>query len=386
MDDFSRTVQIDLKLDSIEQKRRKKVFVKKRSLNTPQDDRAKKETTDLRYEELFQSIYDAAVITDGEGHILKANRRSAQFFQHSLDELHDMNIIDLIAGADASLFTHFSCDSSSDYVLIQAHCCRKDGSLFGAEIAANRMEIPHEQICFFIRNMERRNETENVLRTIRNAVNSSPTGIAVTDTAGIIHYANPSILTMWRVPGSDGMIGQNVANLCEEKEVISSMLELLQNERQPWTGELLAMPRKGGSFPVQMSTAPNTDAEDEIIGFVFAFMDISDRKRAEKAMRTAERDEAMLASLAGACHHLSQPATILMTNAALMRKECANYNGEVQSLIDAYIEAADELQRILRILNNLHQFRSARYLANTDILADYENAILDLPASLAPAD
>src|ERR1035437_3672501 len=54
------------------------------------------------YHEFLQSIYDAVLITDWEGHILDGNTRSTEFLRYEIRELREKTIFDIICGFDAA--------------------------------------------------------------------------------------------------------------------------------------------------------------------------------------------------------------------------------------------------------------------------------------------
>src|ERR1035437_6221032 len=123
------------------------------------------------YHEFLQSIYDAVLITDWEGHILDGNARSTEFLGYALSELRDMAIFDVICGFDEAILQKI-CDNldHDQFTLIEeAYCRRKDQSMFPAEIAINKLHLGNEKhICFFVRDITRRKQDEELLRQTRD--------------------------------------------------------------------------------------------------------------------------------------------------------------------------------------------------------------------------
>jgi len=66
--------------------------------------------------------------------------------------------------------------------------------------------------------------------------------------------------------------------------------------------------RTAGTFDVQVSASCNRNSDGTIIGLLFAFVDISGRKRAQTAEREAERNRAMKESLLAACYQVGNLA------------------------------------------------------------------------------
>jgi PAS domain S-box-containing protein len=55
-----------------------------------------------------------------------------------------------------------------------------------------------------------------------------------------------------------------------------------------WTGEVKAVRRDGSSFPAYLTCSPIWRADGSVAGFVYTFIDITDRKDAEAAIRDSE--------------------------------------------------------------------------------------------------
>lgn len=104
------------------------------------------------FEQLFQSLYDAAILSDLSGRILHANRRATDFLLFTRAELCEMTILDVVSGTDASLFAtlHDNLEGGR-FTMVQAHCIRKDKSTFPSEITVNKLQLRKECFVFFIR-------------------------------------------------------------------------------------------------------------------------------------------------------------------------------------------------------------------------------------------
>jgi hypothetical protein len=91
-----------------------------------------------------------------------------------------------------------------------------------------------------------------------------------------------------------------------------------------------------------------------------------------------ERRRVMLESLGAACHHLGQPATILLANLGIMRNRLANADESVKELVETSAKAVERLGRILHRLNAVNEYKTTRYLEPTEGAGDGESRILDI--------
>lgn len=368
---MSRTIRIDLIPDvAVERARdRKKGIVV--TAGTARQSRAQARTSApgigevsrYYYHELLQSVYDATLITDMQGRIVDANVRALEFLQQERQRLCTLSLFDVIYSADEALLDNLKRNLENErFSLIQAYCLRHDGSFFPAEIAVNRLQFGEMHLCFFIRDITLRRQAEEMLRTEHNAIQNAGNGIAVADRAGVLEYVNPAAARMWRYEGVEGLVGRSVRDLFETSLDVSAMITAPLERGENWQGELRARAGDGAGFDAQVSAVCNRNADGEIAGIVFSFVDISDRKRADAAMRESERQRVMLESLGGACHHLSQPATVLLANLGLIHRRLDAPNEPLRDLLKISVQAAEELARILHRLNCVNEYKTTRYL------------------------
>ena len=165
---FSRTQRIDIHPDflgqSLERKKRQTQIFQKTSSGTISET-VKGVELSADFTNLFQSIYDAIVITDYSGKIQMLNRRAEDFFLVAEGELCGTSIIDLISGAEESLIDTLIANLKDNrFTLIDAVCMRKDKSSFPAEIAVNKIILNDANfLSFFVRDITVRKRTQEAL-------------------------------------------------------------------------------------------------------------------------------------------------------------------------------------------------------------------------------
>ena len=318
-----------------------------------------------RYEELFQSVYDAAVITDLTGTIVDANARAVEFLLYERIELCGLKIYNIISGADDSLIkTLIGNLNKKRFTVIQACCERKDGELFLSEIAVNKLRLGTVHLCFFIRDITVRKHAEEMLVTEHNAIQNAINGIAITNISSQLEYSNPAMASLWGYDNADELMAQDVGELFEDEETASEQFSIVVKHGKNWVKEMKAQKKDGTIFDVQISAACNRNSDGDIVGVVFSVIDINDRKRAEEAEREAERHRVMLESFGAACHHLGQPATILHANLDFMKTHLLGIDESVKDVVESSIEAMDRLGKILHRLNSVNEYKTTEYLQN----------------------
>lgn len=330
---------------------------------------------------LFLNGYDATLITDDGGLIQESNLRATEILGYAGDVLQGQSILAAISGADDSLLkTIRQALAAERFVRISAWCLQASGNFFMAEIAVNKLQTTRGlRFCFFIRDETRRKHAEEELNTTHNAMRNAGTGIAVGNLDGSLAYINPALCRLWHQPLAEVLLGQSLSSLLGDACAAAAVIEAVQNGRD-WEGEVLVRPTAEKELWVQAHAAPNFNSDNQLIGMVLSFVDISDHKRVEQTKRDVERDRVMMQSLGAVCHHLGQPATVLLSSIELMARARDHDPEMLDELLKMSTEAANLLRQTLHELNDLRSYRTVPYLnaANADSVG---GSIIDLRAN-----
>jgi PAS domain S-box-containing protein len=331
----------------------------------------------------LDTVYDAVLITDSKGRVRRANGRAFVLLETDRDGLIGSRIMDWIREAENDFLGRFEDLGEDRFAVIEASCERGDGESFPAEITLKKPTFDGDSLWFFIRNISRRIRTERLLRTILYSVQNSLTGIAVTERDGTLDYANGALRSLFDLPPEAPLRGQNIRDyLGGDPAQIDALFGAMTNRQESWTGELWVVRRNGHRVPVQVAASPNHNRSREDLGISFSFVDLTDQKKAEEAMRALSMEQAMSASLGAACHHLAQPATVLVTNAQLLKDAVRDKGHALCELAESGAAAADQLHRVIDQLNGLQFFRTRRYLDDIEDPDSEENTILDIGTGL----
>jgi PAS domain S-box-containing protein len=242
--------------------------------------------TRSKYEDLLQSVYDAAFITSIGGRILEVNDRAIEFLLYEKSKLCSLNFIDLLDGADETLMRSISDTFKHErFALLQAFCRRRDGTLFPAEIAVSHLSGDENRLCFFVRDITIRHNAEEMLRTEHTAVQTCGSGIAIADADGLLGYVNPAFV---RMLGSDkeSLLNENILEVFGGSEVLEELIEKAFSDNQTWLGELEIINVDGRPLSLQVSAACSRNAEDEVRGIVFSFADLTLCRQTEQPVES----------------------------------------------------------------------------------------------------
>jgi PAS domain S-box-containing protein len=243
-------------------------------------------TGGIDFQQLFQNIYDAVLITDMNGGVVMANVRAHQFFNAAPGQLTRESVLNLVANTDDTLLpTILETLTANRFVLMQGYCLRTDGSFFAAEISVNRLRLSGQDfLSFFIRDTTLRKEQEERLRTGHNALQNSSSGIAITGLDGRIEYWNPAFLSFFALTETQQVEGNDLRTLLCAPETLDVIISTTA-AGQTWTGELEMKRTNETTFFGQVSAAPNLNTNGETVGMVLSILDVTPQKRAQQQLQ-----------------------------------------------------------------------------------------------------
>ena len=173
---------------------------------------------------------------------------------------------------------------------------RKGGSLYTEEMTITPLPNERGEISRFIaikQDITERKRAEEALREseerFRELYDGAPVGYHEYDSEGRITRVNRTDLEMLGYTAEE-MIGQPIWKFNVGEEIVrQQVLEKLSGLRPPGRGLERAYKRKDGTtFPVLIEDRLIRDEKGKITGIRVTIQDITDRKRADEALRQAE--------------------------------------------------------------------------------------------------
>jgi PAS domain S-box-containing protein len=132
--------------------------------------------------------------------------------------------------------------------------------------------------------------TKEALSVAYDALNSSMSGVIITNLDGRITYVNAAFLRMFEYEDKAAVLGENAAVLFATGTVKKfSDVKAIIDEKEGETEEFTAQRKDGTTFPVEVSSSNVSDDKGNIVGRIASFIDIAGRKQAEEALRESEQ-------------------------------------------------------------------------------------------------
>lgn len=129
------------------------------------------------------------------------------------------------------------------------------------------------------------------------AITNSLDGISMGDMEGNIFYVNDALVRMWGYESSDEITGLNAINLWKKPEHATSVIEQLVQQKKVAT-EMEGVRKDGSSFIAHLSASISTDQNGQPLCLMASFIDISEQKEAEVALRRSEETYAKAEEIA----------------------------------------------------------------------------------------
>jgi PAS domain S-box-containing protein len=166
---------------------------------------------------------------------------------------------------------------------------RKDGTIFPMYLAVSEWRHGDERrFTAIVHDLTEQKRAEEELGKLSQAVEQSSSTVIITDCKGKIEYVNPKFTQLTGYTPEEAM-GQNAGILKSghtPQEVYDRLWDTITSGRE-WKGEFLNKKKDGELFWESASIAPVIDPQGVITHFIAVKEDITERKRAEEALRKA---------------------------------------------------------------------------------------------------
>jgi PAS domain S-box-containing protein len=240
---------------------------------------------------VVETVPDIMFTLDIRGNMVKWNRRVVDVTGYSQEELLNKPALAFVPPEEqACTATAIQRAFTEGYAELEGHLLTKDHRLIPYHWTGAALKDPQGQIIGITgigRDVSEKKRAKSLLEATTESIEE---GLLVIDRQGSVTNMNQRFLELWRIP-------QGLADRREDKALLAFVLEQLQDPETFLTKvrELYAHPEQesvdvllfkdGRMF--ECYSRPHLLA-GEIVGRVWSFLDITDRKRIEEALRVSE--------------------------------------------------------------------------------------------------
>jgi PAS domain S-box-containing protein len=249
-----------------------------------------KRRSEERYRTLLESISDSVYVLDREWRHVIVNEATANFTRTPREKLLGNKLTDLFPGVEKTPFfaafkrvmeTRKPETVSGKYVF-------EDGREGWCEVHV--YPVPEGILCIST-DIASRKKTEEELRAseekLRDVFAASPDAITVTDLNGNIVECNQATVALHGYESKEELIGRNSLELIAKKDhkrAIEGLKETLEHGSTK-NVEYTFLTKDGSEFPAELDASVVKDASGKPEYLMATTKDITERKKAEEALR-----------------------------------------------------------------------------------------------------
>lgn len=192
---------------------------------------------------------------------------------------------------------------------------------------------------------------EEELNIVYAALNSAASGVMITDKKGRIKYANATFLRMFEYEFQKEVTGKYADELFTHQGRrrfinIESIIDKSNGETEIFP----ALRKDGTIFHVEVSTSSITDNEGHDVGRMASFVDITERKQMQEALKESSKKIKLFAY--SVSHDLKSPAVGLYGLTKRLHKDYADILDEKgQRYCEQILKAAEQIAALVGQIN-----------------------------------
>jgi PAS domain S-box-containing protein len=256
----------------------------------------KVQESERQYKTILQTTMDGFCLVDKQGKILQVNEAYCRMSGYSVQELLMMRISDVeVIEKPAETAARLQEIMTKGRVRFETKHRRKDGAAYDVEVNAQYQSLHEGWFFTFLHDITERKQTEaalmyhNILLSTQQEVSFD--GILVVDENNRIVSSNSRFADMWGVPreiiesrDDRALLEFVTTRVTDPQSFFQKVQYLYENKKLTSQDELLLT--DGRVF--ERYSAPMFESDGQYLGRVWYFHDITERKRAEEALRVSE--------------------------------------------------------------------------------------------------
>lgn len=249
---------------------------------------------------LTQTTVDRANVgvywADASGRLLYANDTAVEAMGVQRREIDAMYVTDVSPTFEPEeWFTHWEITKHRGSMHYETEFRRKNGETYPVEVYANYLAFADQEYYIaLVNDISARRESESKLRQSATVFDCTAEAIVITDTNGVVRDVNAAFTEIIGYE-RDEVIGRK-PNMWKSdfhnREFYADMWQSII-EIGEWRGEIINRNKDGSVAPALSAISSITDENDEPIGFVAIYTDISQIKESQQQLAHLAHHDAL---------------------------------------------------------------------------------------------
>jgi len=334
-----------------------------------------------KYIFLFEQAADGVLIGNEQGEIIDANASICNMSGYTKEELLG-NKISILFDKKTLENTPLDYDAvlRGETVLTSRKLTKKDGSLIFIEM--NTKKVGDGRLQTYIRDITDRISAQEQIRKseedLRITLNSIGDAVIATDINSRITRMNPvaAELTGWEVKEAEGRHLEEVFYIRDhqnsERNENPVNTVLATGEVVDLENSTVLVSRNGALYHISDSAAPIRDSDNNIVGSVLVFRDVTEQYVLKERLRHSEKMEAIGQLTGGIAHDYNNMLSGIFGGVELLEK--AKDNTEAKKYIDLIKVSAQRTSELTKKLLSFGR-KSDLVFTNINLNEAVENTI-----------
>lgn len=305
-----------------------------------------------RYRTLFEQNESVMLLIDGDdGSIHDANPAALKFYGWSRSEMQEMKISDINTLPANEIREEMIKARQKHRNLFHFKHRLANGEIRDVEVYSGMIFIDEKHYLYsIIHDITDRVQTQKDLMQFKLGIENSSNMIVITDTDGVIDYANPAFRKKYGYSLEE--IKGNTPRLIKSDRYSSQFYEdyweTLLNKKV-MKGEMVNKTKWGEEVHISYSTNPIVDRDGKLNGFIAIQDDITEQKKAEKKLSESLKEKEVLLS---EIHHRVKNNLAIIS--ALL--ELNLYQSDDEITIDEFVRSSQmRIKAIAEVHEMLYQ-------------------------------
>ncbi len=251
------------------------------------------------YKALIDTVSDAIISVNDEGRVLLWNSAAEKIFGYSRGEAVGafLNYLIVPDYYTDSLRKDFAKAEKNPPVgkTKEIEARRKDGEVFPAELSVSSRKTANGRIStIIIRDITERKKTEEEKDRFLKTIEAAKEAICLLSPDLIITYTNDATDELFGYQKGE-LVGKHVSilNVGPTPELVAEKIAGTMKRKGWWEGEISNKRKDGTELTTYATVSAHKDREGRILNFISIQNDITERKKAEEALKYSEERYAL---------------------------------------------------------------------------------------------